>query len=288
MNKKFLGWISVMLITFACNIPTSSQPLVFEPTSAQATQANTSASPAPTTAEAATQAPGQLTPDGEIASSGGISFLIPNGMASDATAAATTEVELPYINPGGGDMPQHTKFTLNNYAVKSETMLTPTVIVFKADEFAQYSEMTTAMVSDLHNMQYTDGQPVPQSLASTTLMAQVHGVNFQNGKGIRYLTQIQQAPLPINNHDMFYYYQGITNDGLYYVEVILPVQVPFLASDNTPNTAVPADGIPFNMENLGEYYNTVTQKLNATDTFSFTPYLDHIDSLIQSMQITGL
>ncbi len=292
MKKKFPGWIFLILAAFACNIPTGAQPLSFDsPTQGVASPAPaTTDGTAPTDAPAAvppTQ-PGSLYPDGEIATSGGITFLIPNGMASDATAASTTEVELPFINSGGGDMPLHTKFTLNNYAIKEETLLKPTIIVFKANEFAEYSELTTQMISELYNLQYTDGQPLPQSLGGSALTAQIHGINFQNGKGVRYLNQIQQAPLPINNHDMFYYYQGITNDGQYFIEAILPVHAPFLAADSNLNAPVPADGIPFTMDNMEAYYEAVTQKLNSTGTFSFTPYLDHLDAMIASLQINGL
>lgn len=285
MKKKFLGWTAILLFVFACNLPGNTQTPVFDSTPVQATQA--AASPVPQTEVQPTQAE-QLTPDGEVVTAGGVTFMIPNGMAMNATATSTTEVELPYINPGGGDMPLHTKFTLNSYTIQEATTVTPTLIVFKADEYSQYSELTTSIVSDLFNLQFTDGQPVPDSLANRTFMAQVHGVNFQNGKGIRYLTQIMQAPLPINNKDLYYFYQGITNDGQYVVEVILPVHAPFLSADDNPNTPLPADGIPFNMDNVTGYMDAVTQKLNTTDTFSFTPYLDHIDALIESLQIKGL
>ncbi|MEO8354588.1 MAG: hypothetical protein ABI621_01610 [Chloroflexota bacterium] len=38
-------------------------------------------------------------------------------------------------------------------------------------------------------------------------------INFQNGRGIRFLTQYAQYPAPINNHELFYHFQGLTNDG---------------------------------------------------------------------------
>ena len=41
------------------------------------------------------------------------------------------------------------------------------------------------------------------------------------------------------------------------------------------------------MDDFPGYLDAVTQRLNSTDTFSFTPYLEHLDAMIESMQVTG-
>ncbi|MFN8413598.1 MAG: hypothetical protein U0Z26_14530 [Anaerolineales bacterium] len=285
MKKSILGLGLILIFTSACGAsPAPSQPRV----DMMVTQTLQALNSQPTSVPVATQAFDSLTPDGEIASSGGITFLMPNGMASDASSTTTTEVEFPYINPSAGDMPAHTKFILNNYPVQG-TLFQPQVMVFKVSEYAQYSEFTARIIAAMQNMQYSAGQPIPEGLPNSPLYnAQIHGINFQNGKGIRYLTQFDQAPMPANNQEMFYYFHGITNDGQYYIQAILPVQAPFLATDGNPDSPVPADGVPFTMDDMPGYYNSVIQKLNATDTFSFTPYLDHLDSMMESLQVTGL
>ncbi|HNK62430.1 MAG TPA: hypothetical protein PLE14_00160 [Anaerolineales bacterium] len=289
MKKIIPGLMATLLFMLACglNAP-GNQPepqINVETAVVQTLQALTDSAPLE---PAVTQAGGQITPDGEIVISGGTSFLAPNGMTSGATATNTTEVEFPYVNPSNGDMPSHKKFILNNYPVQG-TMFQPQVMVFKASEYAQYSEFTAKIIAYLQAMQYTDGQPLPEDLPSGPVYnARIHALNFQNGKGIRYLTQFDQAFMPANNQEMFYYFHGITSDGQYYVQAILPIQVPFLAADGNPDSPVPTDGVPLNLDDFNGYGNAITEKLNAADPFSFTPYLDHLDAMMESLLVNGL
>lgn len=282
--KKILGLLLGLFVILACGgtAPTSESNV--DTIVTQTLQAMTAAATEPP-AQAATSEPEQLTPDGEVVTVGGITFLIPNGLASGATSTITTEVELPYINPSYGDMPSHIKFTLDNYAAQGSTF-TPEIMVFRSSEYAQYGEGNAEYLSALQSLQYTDGQPLPEDF-DTTFMAQIHALNFKNGHGVRYLTQIFQNFNPVNNKDLYYYYQGISDDGQYFVQVVLPINTAFLAADDNPNTPLPADGIPFNMDNFEGYLNDVALRLNSTDTFSFTPYLDHMDAMIESLLVQG-
>jgi hypothetical protein len=113
-------------------------------------------------------------------------------------------------------------------------------------------------------------------------------LTFQNGQGIRFLTQYGQAPYPVNNNSLFYTFQGLTDDGAYYVAAIFPVNAAFLPADGNPDTPLPADGVPFdweNFENITQHFELVKQKLNSTDPNAFTPTLIHLDTLIQSILI---
>ncbi|MFN8382809.1 MAG: hypothetical protein U0V02_12750 [Anaerolineales bacterium] len=293
MNKKFLGLVGILFFTLACGLGTPSTPLPAEQsveTVVAATfQALTAIPPvveaSATTPAEATQDSGQLTPDGTPVNMAEVSFLIPNGIANDASSTMTTEVEFPYINPSNGDMPQHVKVLLNLYALNG-TLYEPHILIFRSDEYAQYTENTANIISAMQSLQYVDGQPLPESLGSD-FMAQTHAINFKNGHGVRYLTQVFTNFNPVNNSDLIYYYQGITDDGKYYVEAILPIGASFLAADDNINTPLPADGIPFDMNNFQGYLDAVAQRLNSTDTFSFTPYLDYLDAMIESMQVTG-
>ncbi|MCE9645222.1 MAG: hypothetical protein K8S20_04420 [Chloroflexi bacterium] len=293
MKKGFLGLTVLLLAMLGCNLnPATSVAVPTMSTGTPEIQSSTAVvtlpTMPPTEPPAATAAPdtGSITPDGEVISVGGISFLMPNGMSSDASSNLTTEVEYPYTNPSYGDMPQHIKFILNNYAAKG-IMLEPQIMVFKTTEYAQYSDLTGGIINNLESLQYADGLPLPASLDGPTFTAQIRALTFQNGHGIRYLTQVDQAPLPVNNYEMFYYFQGLTNDGQFYIQAILPAQAPFLAADDNPNTPLPSDGIPFNMDDFPGYLSAVTQRLNATDTFSFTPFLGHLDAMMESLQVTG-
>lgn len=294
MNKKIIGLTAGLLLMLACGIgapaaqPSQpSQPSV-ETSVVQTIQALTASAPIATeAAPSATETPqdnGQLTPDGNPVETAEVSFLIPNGVANDAISVMNTDVEYPYINPSNGDMPQHITVTLNLYTVTGT--VTPQIILFKADEYANYGEITAAQVNALKSSPHVDGQPLPDGLNST-FTAQIHAVGFKNGHGVRYLTQVMQSFVPVNNQELFYYYQGLTDDGKYFVEATLPISAPYLAADSNPNSPLPADGIPFNTDDFQGYLNAVNQKLNSTETYSFNPYLDALDELIASMQVNG-
>ena len=211
-----------------------------------------------------------------------VSLNIPAGLAAGTTNTTVTDTEFPYINPGAGPMPQHTKIVLNDYVIE-DTVLQPQILVFPAKDYAGYTDLTQKTVAALQGLKFTPGQPVPEGLPVGVLSAQVHPVTFGHGRGLAYLTQFDQAPLPINNRELIYYFHGLTADGSKYVEVILPVQAKFLPEDENPFSSLPSDGVPFTMENIQAYYQAVTAKLNATLTNKFTPPLSTLDALVQSI-----
>lgn len=284
-NKSILGLVLGLFLILACGAPAATPDVT-----AIVTQTLQALTTIPAEAQQESQAipiaeAQQLTPDGTPVDTAEISFFIPNGVANDATSTLTTAVEYPYINPGSGDMPQHVTVNLNLYAV-AENIHQPQILVFRASEYSQYSELTASIISQLQSLQYVDGQPLPKEL-SADFSAQIHAVNFKNGHGVRYLTQVFQNFNTVNNQELFYYYQGITNDGQYFVQAILPINASYLVADSNPNSPLPADGIPFNMDDFSGYLNTVNQKLNSTDTFNFNPYLDALDEMIESIQVKG-
>ncbi|MBK9782228.1 MAG: hypothetical protein IPP55_19700 [Anaerolineales bacterium] len=288
--KKAIPWLIFALIaTMACGLSApATQPSQtnLETAVAETVQALTATAPLSAVTEIpATEADGQLTPDGTPLQTAEISFLIPNSVANDATSSMTTEVEYPYVNPSLGDMPQHLSIKFNLYAV-SNSVYTPRIMIFRADEYSQYSEMTASTVKVLQTTQYIDGQPLPDEL-DTNFTVQIHALDFQNGHGVRYLTQVMQNFGPITNDALFYYYQGVTSDNKYFVQAILPINAAFLPADGNIDTPVPADGVPFNMDDFPGYLDAVAQKLNSTETYNFNPFLDALDEMIASMQVTG-
>jgi hypothetical protein len=211
-----------------------------------------------------------------------VSLVLPPGLASGTTNSTTTDVEFPYVNPSGGPMPQHTKIILNGYPLQG-TMFEPQITVYRATEYAQYGPLTQNIVSALQGLQYSPGQPLPKGLLAGVLDAKTQALDFANGHGLRFLTQFDQAPLPVNNHELFYYFQGLTTDGSDYVQVILPLQAPFLAPDDNPASALPPGGVPFDMNGLQIYFDAVAENLNATAPEQFTPSLAALDALVQSI-----
>ncbi len=295
--KKIAFALACASLAFACAVPTFAIPaLKSSPTTVPAaTYTPVVASPTSTSGPTTTpvlptdtampQATGTAaTVPGTQVSYGGVSFTIPGGIGSGTVNTTTTEVEFPYTNPSNGEMPQHVKMVINSYPILG-TSLQPQVIVFPAADYAQYGPVTGQVVSALQAMQFMDGQPLPAGFPDGPFSAHVGALPFAGGRGIRYLTQFDQAPLPVNNLELIYYFHGLTSDGKSYVQVILPVQAAFLAPDNNSGSTVPQGGIPFDMNNLDTYFQSISDKLNATPPGDFTPSLDTLDALVQSITV---
>jgi hypothetical protein len=240
---------------------------------AQTLEALTAAAPAPT----------QPT-SGLPVSYNNISFTIPIELKSSATPSTNTEVEFPAINPSGGPMAEHVTFQFTNMPVQGDAK----IMVFKASDYAAYGPPFQAAVTSLLAGQDTV-QPLPDDLVQGEFFAQAKPVSFQNGHGVRYLTQVLTNFAPITNEDLFYYYQSISADGAYFVSAMFHVSAPFLVADGKADSVTPADGIPFgNGTNLDfpAYLGAVTQKLNDTPVEGYTPSLTLLDKMIESLQVT--
>ncbi|MBI5353358.1 MAG: hypothetical protein HZB50_12025 [Chloroflexi bacterium] len=232
--------------------------------------------------DASSNMPTPLTFSGLPVSYNNISFNIPLELNASAIASASTEVEFPYINPSGGPMAEHVVFQFTNFPVSGDAR----IMVFKASEYAAYGESLQGVVTALLAGQDA-AQPLPKALTQD-FHAQAELVPFQNGHGVRYLTQGLTNFAPITNKEIFYYYQGITNDGAYFVAAIFPVNGSFLAADG--NSPTPPDGIPFTNptgSDFENYLNQISQKLNDTAAENYSPSLLLLDKLIASMQVTS-
>ena len=248
---------------------------------AETVQAMTAAAPAATS---------QPEIQGIPASYENVSFVIPQGLATGTLAGTVNDTELHYIYPDPA-FPSHIKITLQGYNVSSG--LQAGIAVLKSNDAIQYNDIYQTAISTLQNLQWTATQPIPEAISLGYLGApQV--VNFKNGHGIRYLAQINQGPAPINNQELFYYFQGITNDNAYFVVAVLPLHASFLATNSSSDpSAVPPDGIPFpgftnpnaSSEDIQAYYKAISNKLDASAPDVFSPLLAELDALIQSIQI---
>ncbi len=225
----------------------------------------------------------------------GKSFTIPQGVATGATVESLP-AQLDPNMPIWDIYPAHDEFTLDGYALQFK-FFAPKILFYPATEFSNVNPGAAQIINDMKALLANPSAPLPQTIPFLPLFnaAQVFHSNeqfltFQNGTGIRFLTQFAQAPLPVNNHELFYTFQGITSDGMYYIAAILPVNAAFLVEDSEPDSTPPPDGIPFdwnNFESLPTYLDAVKQKLNATDPNSFTPPLSSLDLMMQSLSVTG-
>ena len=123
-----------------------------------------------------------------------------------------------------------------------------------------------------------------------TFAAKIQVMPFQNGQGVRFLTEYGQSATSANNQDLFYQFQGLTDDGMDYITAVLPITSTDLSESNDPAAAVPMGGVDF--PTMGDpnadwegYYTAVTELLNATPLENFYPAIDQLDALIKSIQV---
>jgi hypothetical protein len=295
MNKKLHTPTLIVILlgaTLACNLPFLSVPTPESP-------ATRIADPNPTQSPLPTEAPGDPTAApspvaaGISITVGNVSFVIPDGLATSATHEIIPRAEGQDTAPWD-IAPEHIVFSLENYALKDK-FHQPQIFIYPAQAYAALSngaaenlKRLEALASGLGMDVNKDTLPfVPFFNASSIFATQSMPIQFQNGAGYRMLTQYAQAFYPVNNHDLFYHFQGLTGDGKYYLIAILPVTAPSLAPDGDPKTTPPADGIPFdfNANNPTAYFDAITQKLNGTAPEAFTPSLSALDALVKSIRV---
>jgi len=267
--------IALALATFACNIPISEEPppATLAPPTMQAILPTSEPLPPPA-----------ATPEPDV-SFEGISF---------SFDALITDQVIPEFIPAqqDPDLPEwehvsnHYEFHFQGY-VLAETFHDPRIIIYPiADLIAQF-EYTADTVAALQQLLANrpaipdDHLPfLPSFNAAQLFRTQAAFVDFQNGSGIRYLTQYGQAASPINSHELFYTFQGISADNQYYVAAILPVAHPSLPADGSQ---VPGGDWAAFSEGFMQYALDMQGQLQSQDPSSFNPSLLLLDSMIQTI-----
>ncbi len=93
---------------------------------------------------------------------------------------------------------------------------------------------------------------------------------------------------PVFNSRLLYYYEGNTADGKHTLIAVLPVNAPFLPN-SYDDPSLPVNGIPFDMVNLSfdwsAYYGKVQAQLESAPETAFTPTLEMLDALVESILV---
>ncbi len=111
----------------------------------------------------------------------------------------------------------------------------------------------------------------------------VRYLEFHGGRGVRFLTVYQGDPLPVADHDVVYVFHGLTDDGKYWVTLNLPLSARVLPAPDAALTAL-ADYDRFVREHATDIAE-VGRKLGVARPEDFTPRLDRIDAMLESLSI---
>jgi hypothetical protein len=215
----------------------------------------------------------------------GLTFASDSGLASGTTIqtmpAVTADANAPYWQV----FPQHTQITLNGYPV-GEHDFKPQIYLYPVAETREVNLAAAQIITDLQAQiqapQETHDMPfLPLVNTQQMMHAQVKSLDFQNGTGVRFLTQFAQGVVPVNNHELVYTYQGLTRDGKYYVAAVLPVFHPALPADKTITGREPKEFT----SDFPQYLADQTAAINAQPASSFTPDLARLDALLRSVEV---
>jgi len=226
----------------------------------------------------------ELEPDTSVDSHRGIHFTFDHTIAEQAVAeVAPGPVEGA---PSWAAQPAHVQFSFVGYALPTR-FPAPRLIVYPVARFEEVNEGAAATVADLRRL-LADEPASPETISflppfssSQVMRARVAYVSFREGTGVRFLTQYATPDRPINNQEVFYAFQGLTDDGVTAVSAILPISHTLLPEDPT--------GYEGNLDALAEdfdaYVSDIEQQLDARDASTFTPDLSLLDAMIQSLEV---
>jgi hypothetical protein len=227
----------------------------------------------------------------------GIRLALPAEVASGLSARLVPAQAASPDGPFWDAFPEYIELMLVNYA-RPETFHQPRIEVYPVADFEAVNPTAAETIGELRQMlaeKPADPDQIPflpLFNAGQVFRAQVKYVDFQSGTGVRFLALYAQYFAPIDNYNLFYTYQGLTADGSRYVSALLPVSAPILADTSDLDASVPAGGVAFpdfnapDFETLyPDYLTLVEGNLNGLPDASFTPGLDAMDRLVQSIEV---
>jgi hypothetical protein len=277
----FFAILSILM--FSCSLPSTatptSPPVVTEPPAATETPLVTEPpviTEAPTASEPAPPAPNAFCNELSL-------YLDPtlaNSITCEVIPASTLEMDIH---------PEYTKMTLIGYPLQNK-FFPPNISIFPVQAYDllmpnylpdRVSELQTLIAGGLPG---TSGLPfLPIFNAAQAFHANYALNPFVSGGGIRFLTLYAQYFAPVNNQDLFYTYQGLTNDGQYWVSAILPINHVILPETADP----PPGGMTWDQfsANYDVYIADMITQLEAQIPDSYLPSLTALDTLVTSITI---
>ncbi|MBK8903907.1 MAG: META domain-containing protein [Anaerolineaceae bacterium] len=182
--------------------------------------------------------------------------------------------------------PAHLELTVDEYA-HTDSLQEPKLYLYPVDKFREMNETAAQQIMALEELLASEAAPeememlpfLPLFNAQQMIDVKVEMLTFANGRGVRYLTQYGQAAGPINNQELFYTFQGLTEDGAYYVAAVFPVSQADLPADLTAADTTFSDG-------YDQYLAEVEERLETAAPATFTPDLAALDAAVQSIEVT--
>jgi len=233
------------------------------------------------------QATAPVAPTGVEVTCSNVHFWFDPSLASGVTCETIPAV------PETGDVspwevgPEHIRITFEGY-VLPQTFHVPRIYVYPVAEYESLQAQAAQLIAELEAFLASPPQTFDETIpflppfnAAQFFRTQVRYPDFQTGTGVRFLTLYGQALRVINNHELFYTFQELTQDGGSYVAAVLPVSHPNLPEDGE----IPPDQFDTFADDFEAYLDASEQSLEAEAPAAFTPDLGLLDAMIQSLEV---
>jgi hypothetical protein len=238
----------------------------------------------------------------------GASFTYPASLASaieceiKAESRLTGETDKPE-----GVVPAHTAFTFQGpYATRHKSSyFTPEISIYSIgkykDALALSNSYLQSLEEDIQSLKTILAERRPSlegkipflpfgTDATQAFHSHLKYIDFKDGKGLMFLTQFNIEPSLVNNQGLIYIFQGLTDDGLYYVSARFPVTEQSLPPTYEADRFESYTRDMFygrdkkrNEENYKSYLAGIKRKLEDLSSDRFEPNLTLLEKLISSL-----
>jgi hypothetical protein len=217
------------------------------------------------------------------------------GLAKQAHGEARPATPLPpEPEPGLGAEPANVRFRfdddkLSGYVTSAERQ----VVIYPAPAFRELFVKAgegKGNPVDVLRALLRKGTPavkgeipiLPPADAVQVLKTRVKLLRFHGGKGFAFLTAYTQDTVPVANDALFYTFQGLTDDGRYWVAVYYPVTASVLPK--TVQDSPEAKDYKAFEADFKNYLKKTVRALDDPKTV-YTPDLGKLDALVRSIEI---
>ncbi len=163
------------------------------------------------------------------------------------------------------------------------------ILIYPLAELANINPLVPSRIETLHNLLAQRGTVpagelplLPVTNSAQVFHAQAQYLDFGNIQGLRFITQHAQDFHPVSSQELFYTFQGITNDEIFYVAAFFPVTTAILP--DRPESVALKDWEMISA-NFDAYLSETTAGLNQLSPAEFTPDLTLLDNVITSLRL---
>lgn len=220
----------------------------------------------------------------------GVEFAFQSSLAESVWPEIVSSLPPMDSTTGWGGRPEHIRFTFASQSKPDAFQIggaglsgQPQIFIYPAQEFSTLGELPKVKIEALQGL-LKARPPAPENEipllplinAAQVFHAQVQYLDFQNGSGVRFITQYSQENVGrLTNKNIFYTFQGLTRDGKYYVAAFFPITASGLRDELVQEDWQAAQA----------HLTEDIQHLNSLSSQDFEPDLEILDSIIKSLVV---